>query len=117
MTPLRIPLRAVFYKEEGNWVAHCLEFDLLGHGSTKKEALESLSEAIFIQLSFSVEHDNLDNLFSPADGKYLRMFAAGKDTSIQGQLKFEVAIDSVTLEGIKTREYSDSDSDSELASV
>ena len=35
---LRVPLRVVFYKEDGDWIAHCLEFDLLGdHFATRAE--------------------------------------------------------------------------------
>ena len=36
---LRVPVRVVFYREDGEWVAHCLEFDLIGDGTTKQEAL------------------------------------------------------------------------------
>ncbi len=43
---LRTSLRVVFYKDDGEWVAHCLEFDLCGDGKTKEQALKSLSQAI-----------------------------------------------------------------------
>ncbi len=39
----------VLYEEEGEWVAHCLEFDLVGCAATREAALELLSEAIFAQ--------------------------------------------------------------------
>ena len=70
MKPLRISLRVVFYKEEGRWIAHCLEFNLIGHGKTKRGALKMLSQAITIQFTQSVKHNNPKNLFSPADGKF-----------------------------------------------
>lgn len=35
---LRVPLRCVFYREQSQWIAHCLEFDLAGHGTTKEKA-------------------------------------------------------------------------------
>ena len=66
---LRIPLRIVFYKEGRDWIAHCLEFDLVGDGPTKAKALEVLNEAIRVQVVYSFEHQNIDNLFSPAEGK------------------------------------------------
>ena len=110
MTPLRIALRAVFYREEAKWVAHCLEFDLIGHGKTKEEALRTLCKAIALQVQFSIEHENLDNLFTPADGKYLRMFAAGKRTNIaKGEMKLH--FEPVTIEGVDVREYSASDTE------
>jgi hypothetical protein len=94
---LRIPLRVVFYKEDREWLAHCLEFDLVGDGSTKAEALAALNEAIRIQLEYSFEHQNIDNLFTPADGKFFRMFAAGKDVKGKdiaiGELKIPLVVD------------------------
>jgi hypothetical protein len=106
----RIPLRAVFYKEAGNWIAHGLEFDLVGRGKTKKEALRLLMKAIKLQAEFSHEKNNLNNLFSPADAKYLKMFAAGKRTEIaEGEL--ELDYDSVIIEGVEAREYSKTDAE------
>ncbi len=82
MKPLRIPLRAVFYKEGTNWIAHCLEFDLVGHGKKKQSALDMLTQAIDVQIKASIKYKNWSNLFSPADGKYLAMFAAGQDVAL-----------------------------------
>ena len=80
MNGLRIPLRVVFYEEDGEWVAHCLEFDLVGVGENKEEAIKLLSEAIFVQLQATVKSKNLKNLFRPADSEYFQKFAAGADT-------------------------------------
>ena len=116
MTPLRfnIPLRAVFYRASGNWIAHCLEFDLAGHGATKKDALRGLGKAIAVQVEFSIRHGNLDNLFTPAEGKFFRMFAAGKKTAIAtGELKLH--LEPVTINDVEAREYSEPDA--ELASA
>ena len=103
---LRIPLRIVFYKESGDWIAHCLEFDLLGDGPTKAKALDALSEAIRVQVAYSFEHKNIDNLFSPAEGKYFRMFAEGKDVASKniaiGALKIPLVVDRT-----EAREYVD----------
>ena len=53
-----IPLHIVFYKEESRWIAHCLEFDLLGDGHTKEKAVHCLAEAIAIQFESSLEHND-----------------------------------------------------------
>jgi predicted RNase H-like HicB family nuclease len=108
MQELRIPLRAVLYRESDSWIAHCLEFDLVGDGSTREEALQSLSDAIVCQLDATLENRNAANLFSPADGRYFTMFAAGKDVAVGAlQLKRE----HVTIEELQTREYEGSDSE------
>jgi predicted RNase H-like HicB family nuclease len=106
---LRIPLRVVFYKEGGDWVAHCLEFDVIGDGPTKSKALNALTKAIRIQVAYSFEHQNIDNLFSPAEGKYFRMFAAGKKVPSKniaiGALKIPLVVDRT-----EAREYVEEES-------
>jgi predicted RNase H-like HicB family nuclease len=106
MKPLRIPLRAVFYRESGRWVAHCLEFDLSGDGETPEAALKDLSEAIACQVEATLQNGNLANLFSPADGKFFAMFAAGTDLAL-GPLQLRKQ--NVTIEELQTREYTDPD--------
>jgi len=90
MQPLRVPIRVVIYQVEGSWVAHCLEFDLLGDGETQEEALERLAQAIRIQVEATRDFGNPANLFSPAEGKYFRMFAAGRDVAAQAGPRFQV---------------------------
>lgn len=89
MTPHRSPLHVVFYQEDGEWVAHCLEFDLVGVGATKVKAMELLSGAIETQISESIRTGNLQNLFTPASGEYFRMFAVGEDVA-EGELRVSV---------------------------
>jgi predicted RNase H-like HicB family nuclease len=104
MKPLRIPLHVVFYQEDGSWIAHCLEFDLMGDGETKLEALESLNEAIRLQVEHSLEHNNPRNLFTPANGRYFEMFARGDDVAVG---KLEINFDSIVIDRTETREYLD----------
>ena len=107
MKPMRIPLRVVFYPEDGEWIAHCLEFDLLGSGETKQEAVESLAEAIRLQVDESLRHDNPRNLFTPADGEFFEMFAAGREIAA-GELRIEpseLSQASLTIERTDAREY------------
>jgi len=108
---LRVPLRIVFYREGGDWIAHCLEFDLMGDGPSKEEALKTLSEAIALQVEASIEFKNKANLFSPADGKYFAMFAAGSDV-VDGVLEISFrAIQSISpmIDKIEAREYGDAE--------
>lgn len=108
MKPLRIPLRVVLYKDEQSWVAHCLEFDLMGDGPTKQDAMAQLGESIKLQVEASLEVDNAANLFKPADGRFFQMFAAGKDVVV-GELR--VHLDSVIINEAETREYVDANAD------
>ncbi|SRR5713101_924741 len=107
MKPLRIPLRTVLYKEGNVWVAHCLEFDLIGDGETQQEALSSLSKAIVVQVKASVKYDNIGNLFRPADGRFFKMFAAGTNFAVGG-MEIVPNSESLEIEEVKAREYSES---------
>lgn len=99
---LRIPLRVVFFKEEGQWYAHCLELGLLGDGKTKPQALKMLNDAIVTAVDFAVAQNNLQTLFSPAEPRYFEMFAAGKDI-VSGDLQLRFA--GVTIQEKELREY------------
>jgi len=116
METLRIPLRIVFYKDGSDWIAHCLEFDLCGDGTTEKEALERLSQAILIQLEASVKHRNFRNLFTPADGELFRRFAAGKTIAV-GEVSIQSDDSPVIIERTEAREYSDDLPDDEPVSA
>ncbi|MCX6876312.1 MAG: hypothetical protein NTW21_21265 [Verrucomicrobia bacterium] len=57
-------LRAVIYPENGLWVAHALEMDLIGTGASEAVALRELRSNVEAQLSFA-KQENL-NPFTPA---------------------------------------------------
>lgn len=112
MHDLRIPLRVVFYREDGDWVAHCLEFDLCGDGPTKEQAAESLIESIRLQIEYTLEHKNPKNLFSPAPSEIQEKFFAGKNTAV-GELKLQFERDHIFVETSEYRVYSDDFSESD----
>jgi hypothetical protein len=114
MRTLRIPLRVVFYKEDGDWIAHCLEFDLCGDGPTQAVALDTLATAIGIQIRQSAKHNNPHNLFSPADGEMFEKFAAGTHVAI-GELN--LSAEGVVIESTEAREYSEDQPTNELVPV
>ena len=108
MKSFRMTLKAVLYKEGDIWLAHCLEFDLIGDGETPKDAMKQLNDAITAQIKASIKHKCLKNLFVPAVPKFWEMFATGKNVA-KGKLVVKKATPPVTIEEIETREYSESD--------
>lgn len=101
----RIPLRIVFYRDDGAWVAHCLEFDLCGDGATREDAIQNLVEAMRIQLEVSLENDNPANLFSPADAKYHQMYFAGRDVAACELAIARIHRENISIEDVHCREY------------
>jgi len=108
MRAARIPLRVVLYRDEMEksvWIAHCLEFDLLGHGETHTEAIRSLCQATEIQVENSLSSGNIENLFNPAPAEFQIRFAQGKDV-VTGEFRIEIQ-DGLAIEDVNTREYDD----------
>jgi len=115
MEKLRVDLRVVFYRDAGRWVAHCLEMDILGEGKTRKRAFDQLQQAIGLQLTASMHHNNTANIFMPADAKYFKMFAAGKDIAWgnyevrkiikKSDARAATVEDKVVIDRMQSREY------------
>ena len=65
-------------EEGGRWSAIALDMSIADHGATFDEALESLRDALKAQFEFAFSKDGgaqlRSNLFTPADGRYFRMF-------------------------------------------
>lgn len=102
MQQYRVPLRIVFYQDDGRWIAHCLEFDLVGDGDSTDSALRMLVDAIGTQVEASVKHGDPASLFVPADARLLAMFAAGKEVAAaELHMQFEV----VEIEKAEFRKY------------
>jgi len=62
------------YREDNCWAALALEFDLLGHGDTPKQALEELMGVVTAQLEFAIEQGDPSLLDFPAEKKYFSLF-------------------------------------------
>lgn len=65
-------LRAVLYPEDGLWVAHALEMDLIGTGATETAALRELRSNVEVQLSFAKQEQT--NPFRPAPAEIQKLW-------------------------------------------
>ena len=65
-----LAIRALISKEDGMFVAHALELDLVAEGTTEEGALKELSDAIFAQLAFAAQMENPDLINHPAPAEY-----------------------------------------------
>ena len=57
---IQIPMRVVVYPSPENpktWIAHALDFDIMGHGSSHKAALAMLNDAMTETVLFRLTHN------------------------------------------------------------
>ena len=61
-----VSFRAAVFREAEEWIAHCLDFDIVSTGPTPDAAIDQLAEAIGAQLWYARQHDNFEHVFRPA---------------------------------------------------
>lgn len=71
-------LSVLLCKEDGNWLAHCLELDLVEAGATLEAARDALIDVIRAHVLYAFENDNLAHLFHSAPAEAWRSFFAAK---------------------------------------
>jgi len=80
--PHTIFLSILGYKEDGDFVALCLEMDLRGWGDSFEEAEEELIGMINAQISFAIQENDLSLLDHPAEEKYWHLFKEHQQRSL-----------------------------------
>ncbi len=59
-------LMALLYKEDGEYAAHCLEFDIAGTSKESfEDACDKLNELIQVYIEYAYENDDLEYLYNP----------------------------------------------------
>ena len=67
-------LSVLGYREDGDWVAHALEMDVIGVGDTWEEALSELDGNIHAQIAFAKDLGDDSLIFRPAPAEFFDMF-------------------------------------------
>lgn len=71
-------IRILIYRENGHWMAHCLEFDLLADGKSMPDAVRRLIGVIDTHIGYLRENDLMDQLYHPAPLKFWNMLSKAK---------------------------------------
>ena len=68
-------LTVLLYREEEDYVAHCLEFDIV-NATTESfgTAYTELHDLVISYINYAYENDNTDHLYNPAPAEYWNMF-------------------------------------------
>lgn len=83
---MELAINVLGVREDGAWCAIALEMSLRGYGETFPKALVALTQAVEAQVSFAVQHDNLDQIFIPAEPHYFRLYADMKREALKRKL-------------------------------
>ena len=83
---LELAINVLGVREDSAWCAIALEMRLRGYGETFRETLDGLIKAVEAQVSFAVQHDNLDQIFIPAEPHYFRLYADMKREALKRKL-------------------------------
>lgn len=61
-----IKLHVIISDEDDEWVAHCLEMDLVATNTTEKKVEDDIIDLIKAQFIYAMENDNFENLLKSA---------------------------------------------------
>jgi predicted RNase H-like HicB family nuclease len=73
-----VQVRALVYREDGDYVAHALEMDLVAQGKTEKAALAELQHMVACQVSFALQRGELHLIRFPAPREYFDRWEAAQ---------------------------------------
>jgi hypothetical protein len=77
-SPTQIDLRVITYPEEGVWLAHCLELDIVAEGDTAKKALADLIDLCCLQIKTASDEGDLISIIRPAPPEYWKMYFSAR---------------------------------------
>jgi len=74
--PCEIRVDVVFWRERGEFIGHCLQFDIVSVGGTLRDAVDRMQRLILAHVSYVDAHDNWECLYRPAPDDVWQRFAA-----------------------------------------
>ena len=83
MPEVRLTLRALIYRDDDWWVAHCLETDVVAEGKTPVQAFDNLQSLTGFQIEMALKEGDLQSIFRQAPPEILSAFAVGYDRHIR----------------------------------
>ncbi len=71
----KMTLSILIRQEEDQYVAHCLEMDLKGRGSSEEESVSELMDLVVMQVSFAFHKKEPGLLYHPAEKEFFDLFS------------------------------------------
>jgi len=79
-----LTIRVLIYKEREQYVAHALEFDILGYGESEAAAKKELTNLLDNQLSFAACQDAPESVYFPAPKEFFDRWDKANQAKIKG---------------------------------
>jgi hypothetical protein len=73
--PGAIRVEVVFWRQKGEFVGHCLQFDIVAVGQTLEKAADTMRRLIVAHVRYVDENDNWDHLYRPAPAEVWQRLA------------------------------------------
>ncbi|MBI5212878.1 MAG: hypothetical protein HY957_05835 [Nitrospirae bacterium] len=78
-----IKLNIVVYKEGEEWIAHCLQMDIVATGKSAKAVEDDMIALIKAQVRFAIDNGNMENVFKPAPSEIWSMIGHAKRCALR----------------------------------
>ncbi len=79
-------IRVLLSKDDGKFVAHALEMDLVAYGKTEKEAIREVTNLIRNQISFAMEKREDHLMYFRAPNEYFEQWEKAHAAALQGMV-------------------------------
>lgn len=93
---LSLSANILIKEEDGLFVAHCLELDIVAVGDSMDQAQRECVALICAQIEYAFAHDNLDNLFHPAPPEVWSEFFTCTNQHEERRYKLEKRLEEAT---------------------
>lgn len=77
----KLAFNVLVKREDGEWIAHCLELDIVATGNTPNAAVKDIKSLILAQVSTAIENENMEYLYHPAPQEVWQEYARAKRLS------------------------------------
>lgn len=65
-SPPSVKLNVLLYEEDGEWIAHCLQMDIVTSSVNQSVVIEEILDLIQAQVEYAIDNNNMDNIFKSA---------------------------------------------------
>lgn len=75
---MQFDLRAAVYCEDGGWLAHCLELDIVAEGASPDAAVRDLIDLCALQIKTALSDGDVTGVFRPAPPEIVKLYFLGR---------------------------------------